>query len=217
MEYRGYQEYEFWRERFYIWEMVNKHKNRQNLRRYPGFTLIELLVVMSIISLLIGMLMPALSWARRSARRAACQSNLHQIAIGITTYLGDNKGILPYVLPLGKNEDEDSMLIALKTYVTNTDVFICPDDNTGVAETLGSSYDYWPGWIMWARELFRGDNPKTVARSTTKFYETEPGKWPVMADAEAWHRPLDETGKNASFWDGSVSALDNWTDPKWKK
>lgn len=182
-----------------------------------GFTLIELLVVMGIISLLIGLTMPALSWARHSSRRAACLSNLHQIATGLTVYLGDNRGILPYVMPLGKMEEDDSLLVALKLYITDFDVFVCPADDTGVAEELGSSYDYYPGWIMWARELFRGENPRTVARSTTKFYEMEPGRWPVMADAEAWHRPLDEQGRNASYWDGSASPLVDWTDPKWKK
>ena len=187
--------------------------------RVGGFTLIELLVVISIMSLLIAMLMPALSHARESARRAACMSNLHQIAIGLTNYLGDNNGDLPYFIPLVDDtyddEEQDDLLEALAKYVDNTAVFTCPDDDTGVAEALGTSYDYWPGWIMWARELFRGDSPKTVARVVTKFYEYTPGNWPVLADAEGWHPPAG-VGKNASFWDGSVAPLENWQDPKWK-
>jgi len=196
--------------------MVRMCTKRRMFRRAGGFTLIELLVVMGIISLLIGMLMPALSRARLSGRRAACMSNLHQLAIGLTTYLNDSRGILPYVMPLGEYEEDETMLEALDEYITNTDVFLCPSDDTGVGETLGSSYDYWPGWIMWAREVFRGDDPKTVARTVTVFYNTEPGKWPVMADAESWHKPMDEVGKNASYWDGSVAAMEDWTDPKWK-
>ena len=189
-------------------------------RRVLGFTLLELLVVMGITSLLIAMLMPSLSWARKSARRTACASNLHQVAIGLTNYLGDSKGILPYFIPLTKQngeEDQADMLHALRRYIDGDPVWICPDDDTGVADALGTSYDYWPGWIMWARELFRGDSPRSVARIVTKFYEFSPEKYPVMADAEGWHQPLDETGKNASWWDGSVSTLRDWTNPRWRR
>ena len=51
-----------------------------------GFTLIELLVVIAIIAILAAMLMPALSGARNAARKAACQSNLHSIGLGVTMY-----------------------------------------------------------------------------------------------------------------------------------
>lgn len=68
--------------------------------RRPGragraFTLIELLVVISIIALLVGILLPALGAARRSARNAVCLSNIRQISIGLLTYSESNKGYLP--------------------------------------------------------------------------------------------------------------------------
>jgi hypothetical protein len=48
---------------------------------YTGATLIELLVVMFIISIMLGLLMPALQHARESANRTVCGNNLHQISI----------------------------------------------------------------------------------------------------------------------------------------
>jgi prepilin-type processing-associated H-X9-DG protein/prepilin-type N-terminal cleavage/methylation domain-containing protein len=62
-------------------------------RRNPGFSLIELLVVIAIIALLIGILLPALSSARRSSQGLKCASNMRQLAVGHALYANDADGI----------------------------------------------------------------------------------------------------------------------------
>jgi prepilin-type N-terminal cleavage/methylation domain-containing protein len=56
-------------------------------RRYrDGFTLIELLVVLGVVSLLAGMLLPAVQSARESARLTSCRNHITQLSKGLITH-----------------------------------------------------------------------------------------------------------------------------------
>jgi len=63
-------------------------------RKVSAFTLIELLVVISVISLLMAVLLPALSRAREQGRIASCMANLRSIGQGVFLYSHDNDGRL---------------------------------------------------------------------------------------------------------------------------
>lgn len=79
---------------------------RRSLR---AFTLIELLVVMGILSILLGMLLPAMGRARDQARTVQCLSNLRQIGHGILTYAGDYKGVLIPAIILNPDDTTSSV------------------------------------------------------------------------------------------------------------
>jgi prepilin-type N-terminal cleavage/methylation domain-containing protein/prepilin-type processing-associated H-X9-DG protein len=67
---------------------------RRSRRSKRAFTLVELLVVIGIIAVLIGILIPVISRARKQAVVTQCASNLRQIATAFNNYLVDTKGMV---------------------------------------------------------------------------------------------------------------------------
>jgi prepilin-type N-terminal cleavage/methylation domain-containing protein/prepilin-type processing-associated H-X9-DG protein len=107
--------------------------------RRTAFTLIELLVVLTVISILAGLLLPVLARTRENGRRAACQSNLRQIGLGLQQYSQDWDEVLvpDWFAPDGTTDPgktqaastpgaEYKWMDAIFPYVRDEQVYTCP-------------------------------------------------------------------------------------------
>lgn len=92
-----------------------------------GFTLIELLVVIAIIAILAAILFPVFARARENARRASCQSNLKQIALGIKQYIQDYDDVYPLVTDYFTTaSDYGGWARKIQPYLKSQQIFQCP-------------------------------------------------------------------------------------------
>ncbi|BDI29948.1 hypothetical protein CCAX7_19990 [Capsulimonas corticalis] len=105
------------------------------MRHKSGFTLIELIVVIAIIAILAAILFPVFAKAREKARQISCASNMKQLALAVLQYNQD----YDESFPMGGNYGLGGWGGRVYTYVKSTGAYKCPDDPTGVDNSVSPS------------------------------------------------------------------------------
>jgi prepilin-type N-terminal cleavage/methylation domain-containing protein len=136
-----------------------------------GFTLIELIVVISVISLLMAIILPALSGAKRQARAVVSMSNQRQVTAAINLFAsGNNERYPESVATIGFDDNWNwtdptrltgnrrrsprlyrAMSEYLQGYIDDADVMYCPNAPRKY-EYLQQAWDAGDSW----------DNPETT-------------------------------------------------------
>ncbi|HAI10348.1 MAG TPA: hypothetical protein DCM28_01500 [Phycisphaerales bacterium] len=200
------------------------------MKKPCGFTLIELLVVISIVSLLISILLPALAAARKSANNILCVNHQRQIYLGFTLYMQDNNGQhvrswgnwhegtnargFWYNALLGHGYANGNRIVQNggvgTNYLANFQILACPED---------SPYTAWPtplndkpmGYAMLALPVRKYNATYGLGVKNDAipyFYHKallKPHLWPVFADAS------DELIYSLSNPDGTQTASNQYT------
>ena len=139
--------------------------------RPVGFTIVELLVVISIITVIIGILLPAFTAMRHRARDLVKQSGMRDVWVGLSQYATDNQGVLPESVATVGDENtfvswQDPTMITgfttrapgyrrslsayLTRYISGPEILICPY----APEPLPYWKDAWHAGDSW-------NNPRT--------------------------------------------------------
>ena len=204
-------------------------QTHQSPRFSGGFTITEMMATIGIITILVGITMPAIRTFRMEGFNVVCQSNLRQLGTIVQSYLNQNHGLLPmveFVPAVTQHGPQGGLPWACRGYIDKDhDCWLCPADHDDYGSlATGTSYTYLPGLIRYSptvqipvqQALIPSYLDPTVteaeierlrlgmeARMVTSFYQHDAARMPVLSDSVDRH-PGTRIQRNALFFDGSV-------------
>jgi prepilin-type N-terminal cleavage/methylation domain-containing protein len=194
-----------------------------------GFTIVELLVVIGIMTILTGILLPALNRAQQASKAIKCQAQLHDIGLALLEYADEHNGYLfpsdmgydsRHVGPVypddGSDPNEVYNVWPLKVWGKwNPPEMVCPADILPAAQhsyVINSHMAYWN--LKYSSVLPNHVSPSDVVLMGEKYsvildYYMEP-------DQGDFDRVVD-TAKHGSQWGSNYLMLDMHVDTKLSK
>ena len=172
-----------------------------------GFTLIELLVVIAIIAILAAILFPVFARARENARRASCQSNMKQIALGFKQYIGDYDELYPRAG--AATVADPGWAFALQPYLKSTQIYQCPSntDADPASPTIVTTPQY-TDYAFNIRMAAQNESGLFGSSQTVLNYEATSGSSnSASGGADTVASLIHLEGANFSFADGHVKWL----------
>lgn len=124
-----------------------------------GFTIVELLVTLSIVTILMGVLLPGLGSARNGARRTQCSSNLRQIGVGLYLYALHNEEQLPATI---FDDDETPSPHEMMALTTGIDATASMGHWDGLGRLVGDSKMYTDSTTVLYCPCHHGDHCEHV-------------------------------------------------------
>lgn len=203
------------------------------MRKQTAFTLIELLVVIAILSVLVGILVPVVTFGIERARRAACGANLKIIGGAFSSYdyskrtpgfprlatngdvddalrVTNTLGVHPAynTAELGTNTMQNVWLLIAEGYVPGNG-FHCPSDGGWIMRTSNTKY----GWASSSEFSYGMQNPYAKSVDLTRTNYADPttfdyrGTWVLMADMNPGGPVNGDTRRHKSHNGGGFNCV----------
>jgi prepilin-type N-terminal cleavage/methylation domain-containing protein/prepilin-type processing-associated H-X9-DG protein len=169
-----------------------------------AFTLIELLVVMAVIAILAALLLPALGQAKLRAQGIQCASNMRQLMVACTLYVGENHEHFPPNVPVDKGQYSPCWISGYMDYDpgntdnTNTSLLMNPQYSKLALLAESPGIFKCPG----DRSKVAGEGNRVRSVSMSQAVGTQADGQPVPGE---WLNGVHDTNQNVWMTYGRIS------------